>query len=70
MLHYADKHDEWLSSSKDRTKDKGKEGITLAGSAGPPSKSAVSAKARTHLAVLGSDLDDGDSVSTWTGVLI
>jgi hypothetical protein len=66
MLHHADKHDEWASSSKDRTKDKGKEGPTVAGSAGPPSTSAV----RAHLAVLGSDLDDGDSVRTWTGIMI
>jgi hypothetical protein len=69
MLHHADKHDEWVASSNDRTKDKTKENTTSAGSASPTSKSAAS-KARANLAVIECDENDGDSVGTWTGVMI
>ena len=71
MLHHADKHDEWMASTKDRAKEKAK---ASSGSAAPTSKSTVSAKAsakvHANLAVVGSDADDDESVGTWTGVMI
>jgi hypothetical protein len=67
MHNHADKHDEWVASSKDRTTDNAREGSHSTGSSARPSKSAASAKAHANLAVMGSDADDdGDSV----GVMI
>jgi hypothetical protein len=69
MLHHADKHDEWVASTNDRAKEKAKVGTPSSGSAAP-SKLAASTKAQANLAVFGVDEDDGDSVGTWTGVML
>lgn len=70
MLHHADKHDEWVASTNDRAKEKAKVGTPSSGSAAAPSKLAASTKAQANLAVFGVDEDDGDSVGTWTGVML
>jgi hypothetical protein len=70
MLHHADKHDEWVASTKDRGKEKTKVIRNASGSAVPLPKPTVSARAQANLAVVGDDSDDCDSVGTWTGILI